>query len=132
MGPAWSGPAPHPHSVRRSQGPRQATSYAHGVLTVVLISLATYRITRFLVRDTFPPIALLRARFAEKAGHGSSLAYLASCTWCASVYVATAVWGATEYYDSVPLPALTIATASAVSGLLSSWEIFTPDEPEIP
>jgi hypothetical protein len=100
------------------------------VLTVVLISLATYRITRFLVRDTFPPVALLRARFEEKAGHGSSLAYLASCTWCASVYVGTAVWGATDRYTSVPLPVLTIAAASAASGLLASWESFSPDEEE--
>lgn len=99
-------------------------------LTVVLIALATYRITRFLVRDTFPPIAVLRARFGEKVGYRSSLAYLSTCSWCASVYVAVAVWGVTERYTSVPLPALTIAAASAITGLLSSWEIFEADEPE--
>jgi hypothetical protein len=100
------------------------------VLTVVLISLATYRITRFLVRDTFPPVALLRARFGEKVGPRSAVAYLSTCTWCASVYVGAAVTWAVDRYTSVPLPVLVVATASAFSGLLASWERFSPDEEE--
>ena len=98
------------------------------VLTVVLVALATYRITRLLVRDSFPPIAVQRARIEERWGDGSWQAYLSTCTWCASVYVGGVVIGITDYITSVPLPGWTWAAASAVAGLLASWEQVEVEE----
>jgi hypothetical protein len=99
------------------------------VLTATLISLTAYRLTRFLVRDSFPPLAVQRARIGERWGDRSWQAYLASCSWCAGVYVAGAVTLATDLLDqSVPLPVLVWGAAAAVTGLLAGWERVEPDE----
>ena len=84
-------------------------------LTVLLTCLATHRVTRLLTRDQLPLVAWPRERvvlfcdprLAEKStlewharrtggraprphggGLGRSVAYLITCDWCVSVYVA--------------------------------------------
>jgi fatty acid desaturase len=91
-------------------------------LTVILISLSSYRLTRLFARDSFPPIAVRRARIAERRGDASWQAYLATCSWCLGVWIAALVTGATWWAVGVPLPPLTWGAAAAVTGFLAEKE----------
>lgn len=90
-------------------------------LIALLVVLATYRITRLLVADAFPPIAHLRAWPSRRFGDDSSWAYLAECPWCASMYVAPLVVLAVDLFATTPvvLPVLLALAASAITGALS-------------
>lgn len=102
--------------------------------------LAVVRVTRLLIKDTFPPIALPREwilstflrdevtgrarmpgtsrwlRFWQWIGH--SFAYVWTCMWCMSVWVGFGVWGITDWATrlSVPYPWLMVAVGSMLSG----------------
>lgn len=93
-------------------------------LLVVLTCLATYRLTRLLTADAFPPVAALRDRIEGRFGEDSSVTYLANCPWCVSVYVGAAVVAATDHFATGGLtaPVLVWATASAVTGLIATLE----------
>jgi len=100
---------------------------------LVLTCLATYRVTRLLVTDTLPLVAVPRYRvitylvWTDPAdGHivaprrwgtlGWSLAYLVTCPWCMSGWVAAAlVVGECLTLRHVPYPWLLWLTAWAVS-----------------
>lgn len=90
-------------------------------LTVALVLLATWRLTRLLVADAFPPVAKPRQWVVGRFGDGSSVAYLVECPWCMSVWVGAAVvagqvlWGR----GGCPLPVWTWLAASGFSGLVS-------------
>jgi len=117
-------------------------------LLVLLICAATFRVTRFLTMDQLPLVAWPREQligywypdFADKSwqtrhpgarahwgGLGKSLAYLITCEWCTSIYVATAlVVGVSRWTDWLPHPDWASAvllglTASGVTGLVSRW-----------
>lgn len=106
-------------------------------LIVLIICLATFRLTRIITTDAFP-FAELRESFVKRWGtyddapdknvsiSGKStnwrmrkLAYLWECNWCASVWVSVFVVGLTIQVASVPLPALVALAASAVTGLIA-------------
>lgn len=101
------------------------------MLTVVLVALATYRLTHLVVSDTITkgPRETLQLRFeARKEKRSgtvtpdewqSSIAYLLSCPWCASIWVGGLVTLITALTVGVALPVLTWLTASAVTGFLS-------------
>lgn len=118
-------------------------------LLVVLVCGATYRLTRLITRDQLPLVAWPREHlvgywyppFAEdgwRESHpgarphwgrlGHSLAYLITCDWCVSVYVAAAaVLAVSRWTHWLPHPdwasAVALAlTASAVTGLISQRE----------
>lgn len=101
---------------------------------LVVLSLATFRLTRLVVRDDFPPIAWAREKIqrarppvAQRSmvvrwdGNGSFnlefydeqssehwrfwwLGELLSCYWCASAYVAGALTALATLTVSVPTP----------------------------
>lgn len=104
-------------------------------LIYILIALATARVTRLLVADTIPVIAVPREWLhrwldprdkdnrklsAPLGSPGRSLAYLMTCEWCTSVYVATAVVFLTAEYVSVPLPWLVVGAACMFTGWAST------------
>jgi hypothetical protein len=119
------------------------------LLLVILLCVAVYRVTRLVVEDAFPPIAVPREwllnwwqpdddwivakkrdgswKHPDAKPHwgsfGGSLRYLFSCPWCMSVWVGAAmVWGTDQLILSVPYPWLTWAASSAVTGLLFGLE----------
>lgn len=100
-------------------------------LLIVLMSVATYRITRLVTTDTLPPALWVRDRLAggwreaeehetaEEVVHGVPSLYkkrvrwspywlgkLITCNWCASAYVAAGVVGAVWAVDGLPMPVL--------------------------
>jgi len=111
-----------------------------GLLNILLI-LTIYRATRFVIKDTFPPIEVPRNHMINwwdpdevwQLNHpdarphwgalGRSLRYLFTCPWCMSVWVGAAVvWVVQAWFTSVELPVLVWAAASGVTGLLHTLE----------
>lgn len=125
-------------------------------IILALYVLATHRVTRLVTRDQFPLIAWPRERLvlywdpslAERTtlewwsrrtggaqprphwgGLGRSLAYLVTCDWCVSIYVAAGLvlggWFVTDggwFYDSWPLAALVGLASSSATGLIAQRE----------
>lgn len=88
--------------------------------TILLTVGATFRVTRFLVADAFPPVDALRAWIERHFGDESALAYLAYCPWCVSIYVGFALTYAVNAFHGMPVPVLVALSASAVTGLVST------------
>ena len=79
----------------------------------------TLRVTRFLNSDVlFEPV---RDWIDERFGEASKIAYLISCPWCASIYVAAAAMAAAYLIGETPAFLLVAAAASAsyLTGLIS-------------
>ena len=94
------------------------------VLVVVLICVATYRLTRLLVVDAFRPLAALRDRIERRYGTESSVTYLANCPWCVGLWMAAGTVAVVDLATDQPvvLPVLVALTASAVTGLVAAIE----------
>jgi hypothetical protein len=123
-----------------------------GFLVFVLLALATFRTTRLLIKDEFPPVKWPRDKIlnwldpdddwkiewlakrnlaGEKLvdppdGHlgalGRTIAYLMTCPWCASVWVAAGATYIATLFTSVQLPWLMWPAVAGVSGLLSLFD----------
>ena len=118
-------------------------------LLVLLIVLATHRVTRLITRDAFPLVATPRAAFTRRwarfadaktrdekrmtesgkktNGFMASLAYLWECDWCASVYVAAVLtyltWRWTALGDQHWIIAVLLwLAASSLTGLIAQRE----------
>jgi hypothetical protein len=101
------------------------------MLTVLLVVLATHRLTVLVVSDRIlaTPRDRLQARFERRAEARtatvsrdewqSPFAYLLSCEWCASIWIGGLVTGLTALTVGVALPVLTWLAASGVTGVLA-------------
>jgi hypothetical protein len=91
------------------------------VVAIIAVGLTSYRLTRLLARDTFPPLAVQRARISGRWGRDSWQAYLSECQWCVGVYVSAAVTGAVWWVaDGLPMPALVWAGAASIVGIVAT------------
>lgn len=86
-------------------------------LALLVAALAVYRLTRLVVADELT--APLRDRVV---GRGGRLAYLVTCPWCISVWIAAGWVLLLVLLPLVALVAGTVLALSAVAGLLSSLE----------
>lgn len=117
-------------------------------LVYLLIVLVTFRATRFVIEDTFPPIGVPREYLLNwwdpddnwviaKDKHdqyvhpnarphwgavGRSLRYLFTCPWCMSVWVGAVVVYVFTLFVSVPLPYAVWIAVSATTGLIATTE----------
>jgi hypothetical protein len=109
-------------------------------LLIPLIFLVIFRVTRFVIEDTWPPIGVPRKWLlnywdpdldwiAEREGArphwgrlGPVLRYLFSCPWCMSVWLGPIVIYVTMQWYEVPAPVLVWIAGSAVTGLLAGLE----------
>lgn len=90
---------------------------------LVAVSLGTYRITRLIVKDEFPPSMWLRRKVADRWGDDSWQSYLSECPWCASMYIGGLVVLVMDLFSSVPAPVLIWWAASAITGLIAQREL---------
>ncbi|MET8947484.1 hypothetical protein ABZX30_29065 [Streptomyces sp. NPDC004542] len=86
----------------------------------VLALGATCRITRFVVKDTLA--AGFRIRVADRFGEDSKIAYLVTCSWCTSIWVAAGVAPLAYYLGAspwlqIPAAALTLSYLCGVASL---------------
>lgn len=71
-------------------------SAAWFIIFVVLFYLTVFRVTRFFIQDTWPPIAWMRNKITGRRSPDHWLSYLfgqgsdPGCPWCMSVWVAAA------------------------------------------
>jgi hypothetical protein len=109
-------------------------------LLVLLIFLATHRLTRLAIADEVPVVKVPRdalIRFLDPTpqmvaaqpglkGHwgskGRALAYLLECPWCMSAYTGAIVVIGTDLFTSLPAPFLVWIAASSVTGLIANFE----------
>lgn len=92
----------------------------HPGLLLLLLGLCTWRATRLVTRDSFPPIRWARDRVEQ---HGPEwLADLVTCHFCASVWLAAGITAATDLFVSVPRPLLMFGSAAAIGALIADHE----------
>lgn len=102
-------------------------------LLLIVMSLATYRLTRFVVDDTFPPVLWVRHKLAGGwTGPDDDvpvyrarwvpqwLADLVSCPWCASGWVAAGVTASVWWWVGLPVPVLVWLAVWAVGALIAA------------
>lgn len=93
-------------------------------LHAILAAFATYRVTRFVTADAlFDPVRdRLEDIFAKR--NLDRLAYLISCDWCLSIWVAPVPAAMVIFWpdNRAVLFTLFVLTFSAISGLLSAVE----------
>lgn len=97
-----------------------------------LMALTTYRITRLLVVDNFPPILWARTKLTGEEDEGVPaaswvpwwLSYLAGCYWCMSVWVAGVMTLAVALTVGLPYPLLVWGGLAALAPWLSHLEDF--------
>lgn len=92
------------------------------LVVFVFMSLAAYRVTRFVIKDTLPPIADLRRWAVRKVGEKNPWSEGFTCPWCSGFYCCGAVWGITWYFHSLPLPGLQLLGVCTVVGLLAQLD----------
>jgi len=82
-----------------------------GFIDLIILALATIRITRFITTDTI--FSRLRERFWKRFPPEKSMyGYLITCNWCSSVYAATLVM---SMYRIAEGPALFVCSIFALS-----------------
>jgi len=87
------------------------------IIAMIVGALTVARITRLLVDDQLT--IKYRRWVIEKWGDDSWQAYLSTCPWCTSIYVAAPVMPATVLWPNQwVIAALSIPAASLVTGLL--------------
>ena len=106
------------------------------LLWALALMITTWRVTRILVVENFPPTRAVRdwvldtfgvfdesgavVRGWRWGGLGYTIAYLWTCQWCMSVWVGALVYAAWWWLGpTVMLPVVVVAAASGLSGLIS-------------
>lgn len=82
-------------------------------------ALATYRLTRLVTTDTFPPALAARKKIVTNPATPDWAAELVECPWCASFWIGAGVVVASRVAPKAWKPLARALSFSAVSGLLS-------------
>jgi hypothetical protein len=103
-------------------------------LILVVLSLATFRLTRLVVRDDFPPIYWARTRVQQMRPtvpittgeqRGTSrfwwLGELVSCHWCASAYISAGLVGVVWLMHGMPLPVFCWLAVWGAGATIAHW-----------
>ena len=105
-------------------------------LLLLLMTVATYRVTRVVVEDTFPPVQWVRDRVTGEQQPVVQrwrwipdwVSELIGCSWCTSVWVAAGVVTLTLPWASIPLPVLTWLAVAAGAAWISHLEEYLTRE----
>lgn len=94
------------------------------MLTLLLLSLVTYRITRFLIDDTLidnQRIWVHQLLVGKSSKFRYKLYELVTCKFCLSIWVAAVVTACTDAVGSVPMPVWMWLGSAA--GALVVWQV---------
>ena len=87
-------------------------------LIFIIISLATFRITRVITTDVIFDVP--RNKIWKKYPPHTSIGYLLTCNWCMSIWVASLLVICYTIIPTFTLALSSIFALSAVAGLISS------------
>jgi HAMP domain-containing protein len=90
------------------------------MLLLVLLSLASWRITRLVTTDLLP-LGAIRTRL-EADMPTATITYAMHCSWCVGLWVACALTAAYDVAVGTATPWLYALAAAAMTGLLSQVE----------
>lgn len=94
------------------------------MVTILLLCVATYRLSRLVTKDTMPliaaPVARLEAVIHKRLG--VAWAEGLRCPWCVSVWLGGLLTLAAALTVGVPVPWLVWPVTSAAAGLLDCLE----------
>lgn len=99
--------------------------------TVVILGIAAYRVTRFLVIDTLlePGRSKLHSKLEQRDGLIWAKIYdLISCTWCVGVYVSFAIYAIYLWNLFVDWTRLDWLSAIAVAGVQGMLHAIEPED----
>lgn len=85
-------------------------------MTWIVDALATWRLTRLIQQDSFPPAAWLRSHVEARFPEEHPVGEMFRCPWCLSPYVALAVYLARRACPRLWEPVAFALAASAVTG----------------
>lgn len=98
-------------------------------LLLIVLALATFRLTRLVTTDDFPPIYWVRTRVQNArpmvaVPETNELRYwwlgeLIGCPWCASAYVSGGLVAATWWLHGLPLPVFCWLAVWAVGAVIA-------------
>jgi hypothetical protein len=101
--------------------------------TVLILGLAAYRTTRFLVIDTLlePGRSKFHASLERRSGLLWAKIYdLVSCTWCVGVYVSFAIYAIYLWNLFVDWTRFDWLSAIAIAGVQGMLHAIEPDDDE--
>jgi hypothetical protein len=95
----------------------------NALFLLLVLSLVTYRVGRFIALDTLIDVPRLRLMswLAEKGAVGHKLNELLGCAYCITIWVSAAATALTMVFMPVPMPVWMWLAASA--GALVVWAI---------
>lgn len=98
----------------------------------VLVVLASYRLTRLVTLDDFPPLSASRRWLGQRWGwdvenldrvrypDGVKWFEAVLCSWCIGFWISAALVGSLAQVRDVPLPVLQVLACSTVVGFLGA------------
>jgi hypothetical protein len=89
---------------------------------LAILCLGTYRATRLVTDDEFPPIFKARMWVKKKFGEEHWIAELVSCRWCAGVWVSAGMLALRHFAHAIWLPITSVLALGAVAALLYGLE----------
>lgn len=103
------------------------------ITLLLLLSLVTYRVTRFIIADTLidhQRIWVLNVLLGKAPGKvRNKLHELLTCKFCLSVWIAAAVVVIADQFTVIPLP--WFVWLAVCSGSLLVWKVAEPYEVEV-
>lgn len=85
---------------------------------LLLLTFTSFRITRLVIADTFPPIARFRDWIISKVDR-DWFESLMDCGWCAGSYISVAVVAIAWFFIPLHYPALYFFSVAALTGILA-------------
>lgn len=84
----------------------------------VLLTLASYRLSRIINMDSWPPAAWLRGRLEERGTHAGSWFDFVSCHWCVGSWFSILVVAGYDHMYGLTAPALWAFAVACAVGLV--------------
>lgn len=94
-------------------------------LDFFVLAFAVHRVTHLVTEDTFPPVRWARDRVSRRRPEGA-VAYLVTCFWCVSFWVALAFvvaahwWQPARWGGDVEVPAALVLALSTAASMLET------------
>lgn len=92
------------------------------VFRFVLLTLFSFRVSRIVTTDSWPPTERFRDWVEERTGPDSGWTTLTTCPWCFSLYVTVPVFVIDMYVVRIPLVVLLIGASMACVGYLGTYD----------